>query len=144
MSEPQSSAMITSSAPPRFPEMQEALFREVLCVLHRQGLPFAISGAFALHQCTGIWRQTKDLDIFLKSEDASLALCALREDGFACEVPDPVWLAKAHRGDFFVDLITGMSNAVITVDDSWIERAIPAVILGLRTRVLAPEELLAS
>ena len=49
-----------------------------------------------------------------------------------------------HRDDYFVDLITGMSNAVITLDPSWIERAHPATIVGVKTKVLAPEELLAS
>jgi hypothetical protein len=37
-----------------------------------------------------------------------------------------------------------MSNAVITVDPSWIERAHPATIVGVKTKVLVPEELLAS
>jgi hypothetical protein len=55
-----------------------------------------------------------------------------------------VWLAKAHRDGFFVDLITGMSNGVIVVDDSWIQRAQPAVVHAVQTRVLAPEELVAS
>lgn len=43
-----------------------------------------------------------------------------------------------------MDLITGMSNAVLTVQDSWIDRAKPAVIEGIPSRVLAAEELLAS
>ncbi len=59
-------------------------------------------------------------------------------------IKDPVWLAKASRDGFFVDLITGMSNGLITVEDSWIERACPAVVYGVKTRVLAPEELVAS
>jgi hypothetical protein len=37
-----------------------------------------------------------------------------------------------------------MSNGVIVVEDSWIERASPAVVHGVKTRVLAPEELVAS
>jgi hypothetical protein len=37
-----------------------------------------------------------------------------------------------------------MSNAVIVVDDSWIERARPVVVHGVETRVLGPEELVAS
>ena len=37
-----------------------------------------------------------------------------------------------------------MSNAVIVVEDSWIERANPAVIYDVSTRVLAGEELIAS
>jgi len=61
-----------------------------------------------------------------------------------CEITDPVWLSKAWRDGYFVDLITGMSNGLITVQDSWIERARPAVIYDVETRVLAPEELVAS
>lgn len=37
-----------------------------------------------------------------------------------------------------------MSNGVLVVQDSWIKRAHPAVIYGVTTRVLAPEELVAS
>jgi hypothetical protein len=37
-----------------------------------------------------------------------------------------------------------MSNAVITVDASWIEHSQPSTILGVSTRLLAPEELVAS
>jgi hypothetical protein len=68
----------------------------------------------------------------------------LREAGFKCETCDPIWLFKAHHNGFFVDLITGMSNATIVVEDSWIERAKPAIVHTVQTRVLAAEELLAS
>jgi hypothetical protein len=112
--------------------------------LNDAGVPYVVSGAFALQQHTGIWRNTKDLDLFLTSDAVPEALRHLREQGFETEVRDPVWLAKAHRDGYFVDLITGMSNAVITVDQSWIDRSSPCVVLGVRTRVLAPEELIAS
>jgi hypothetical protein len=97
-----------------------------------------------LRHHTGICRFTKDLDVFLTAENVSRALSLLTERGFHCEVCDPVWLAKAHRDGFFVDLITGMSNGVIVVEDSWIQRAQPAVVHEVQTRVLAPEELVAS
>jgi hypothetical protein len=135
---------VTSSIPHHLPEKQESLFREVLSVLEEKGIPYAVSGAFALRQHTGISRFTKDLDVFLSATQVPMALACLCERGFVCEVCDPVWLAKAHRDEFFVDLITGMSNAAITVDPSWIERAHPATIVGVETRVLAPEELVAS
>lgn len=64
--------------------------------------------------------------------------------GFECEVADPVWLAKAHRGDFFVDLITGMSTGVISVNQSWVDRGTRSELFGVPVRVLAPEELIAS
>lgn len=135
---------ITSSAAPSFPIEQEVLFRDLLELLEKMSIRYAVAGAFALRQHTGICRDTKDLDVFLSTEAASLALCQLEKQGFECEVRDPVWLAKAHRDGYFVDLITGMSNGLIHVDGSWIERAHPATIAGVASRVLAPEELLAS
>ena len=134
----------TSSHPQVIPEEQQLLFREVLTLLEKEKVPFAVAGAFALRQHTGISRDTKDLDLFLTAPSAAKALKVLEREGFECEECDPVWLYKAHRHEFFVDLITGMSNAVIVVDDSWIERAKPAVIYDVTTRVLAGEELIAS
>ncbi len=95
---------VTSSVPLRLPEEQEALFRQVLTLFEKERLPYAVSGAFALQQHTGICRFTKDLDVFLTPQDISAALKHLREHGFECEICDPVWLAKAHRDDYFVDL----------------------------------------
>jgi len=134
----------TSSGPLDIPEKQETLFREVLTLLEQKRISYAVAGAFALREHTGICRDTKDLDIFLTPENAVLALHHLREDGFQCEVRDPVWLFKAHRDAFYVDLITGMSNAAIVVDDRWIKRARPALIHSVQTRVLAAEELVGS
>ncbi len=134
----------TSSLPSDAPEEQIGLFRDVLKALERRGVPYAVSGAVALRQHTGICRQTKDLDLFVTPLNREPALDCLRESGMECETTDPVWLAKAKRGQYFVDLITGMSNGVIMVEDSWIERAHPAVVHGVTTRVLAPEELVAS
>ncbi len=135
---------VSSATPPDFPEAQCALFREVLQCLNQHRVDYAVSGAFALHAHTGIWRDTKDLDLFLCDEDVSAALGYLQQAGFDCEVRDPVWLAKAVRDEFFVDLITGMSNGVIVVDRSWIERSKPLQVMGEPSRVLGAEELIAS
>jgi hypothetical protein len=107
-------------------------------------VPYAVSGAFALRHHTGICRSTKDLDLFVTASNCHGALGCLEQAGVECDVQDPVWLAKARRDGYFVDFITGMSNGLITVEDSWIERARPAVVYGVETRVLAPEELVAS
>ena len=135
---------VTSSVPAELPEKQEAMAREVLTLLEQSRTPYAVAGAFALLHHTGVCRATKDLDIFLTSDSSPNVLRYLRKQGFDCEVCDPVWLAKAHRDDYFVDLITGMSNAAISVEESWIRRAQPAQVLGVQTRVLAREELLVS
>jgi hypothetical protein len=130
--------------PSEVPGEQVKLFRDVLEALERDRVPYAVSGAFALRQHTGICRFTKDLDLFVTPSTCASALACLRNAGLECTVTDPVWLAKACRGEYFVDLITGMSNGSITVEDSWIARARPAVVHGIETRVLAPEELVAS
>lgn len=135
---------VSSSRPPSFPAEQESLFREVIQLMEREQVPVIISGAFALHEHTGIWRDTKDLDFFLPAQEVGRALKVLERDGFETQVLDPVWLAKAHRGDYFVDLITGMSNAVVRVDYCWVRRATRSEVFGLSARVLAPEELIAS
>jgi Nucleotidyl transferase of unknown function (DUF2204) len=135
---------ISSSKPPEFAPEQEQLFREVLTLLNQRGVPYVVSGAFALREHTGICRDTKDLDVFLPAEEVEKAMRALQEGGFECEVTDAVWLAKAHRGDFFVDLITGMSTGTVTVDPSWIDRGSPSVLFGVPVKMLAPEELIAS
>ncbi len=134
----------TSSSPLKIPREQQLLFREILTLFERKGVPYAVGGAFALQQHTGICRDTKDLDLFLTSESVFSAMKLLRAEGFECETCDPIWLHKAHRDNFFVDLITGMSNAAIVVETSWIDRAPGAVIHGVRTRVLSAEDLLAS
>src|SRR6516225_9202870 len=142
--EPQTPGVVSSSQAPRFAAEQESLFCEVIQLLEQNQVRFAVSGAFALHEYTGIWRDTKDLDLFLQAEEAARALQHLRSANFHTEVADPVWLAKAWRDGFFVDLITGMSNAVVCVDPSWIRRALRTNIFGASVRVLQPEELIAS
>jgi len=135
---------VSSSRPPVFAAEQESLFREVIGLFSRNKIQFAISGAFALHEHTGIWRDTKDLDFFLPAQEASRGLELLERAGLSTEISDPVWLAKAWRNGYFVDLIAGMSNAVIRVDYCWIQRASLSQVLGLPVRVLGPEELIAS
>ncbi len=135
---------VSSSRPPDFAPEQVKLFRAVLQHLNQKRVPYVVSGAAALRLHTGISRNTKDLDLFLCHEHMHAALQSLQEEGFETDMTDPVWLAKAHRGEYYVDLITGMSNAVILVDSSWIERGIPCDQFGIPVKVLAREELIAS
>lgn len=119
-------------------------YRDVMQAMHAAHIPCAVGGAFALHKHTGIWRTTKDLDLVLEADAVPAALQELRKAGFATSIHDPVWLAKATRGDYFVDLITGMGNAALLVDAEWIRRSIPEQVLGVPCRVLAAEEMIAS
>jgi hypothetical protein len=140
---PESSSLTSATEIPLPPEAV-TLYREVLLAMNEHGVPYAVAGAFALQKYTGICRITKDLDLFMKAEDIPASLAFLQEHDFRCETPDPVWLSKAHRGEYFVDLISGMSNAAIVVDDSWMQRARPATVAGVASRVISAEDLIAS
>jgi hypothetical protein len=135
---------VCSSEPPTFSPEQQQLFHEVLTFMNDKGIPYVVSGTFALHEHTGIWRQTKDLDLFVTPGNMRRALQLFREAGYDTWVKDPVWLGKVMRSNYYVDLITGMSNAVIQVDQRWIDRGVPSEVLGVPAKVLGAEELMAS
>ncbi len=135
---------VSSSTPPDLvPEALEC-YRGILEALGQARIPYAVAGAFALHKHTGIWRNTKDLDVVLEAKSVPRALSRLERIGFKTHIEDPVWLAKAARGEYFVDLITALGNAVLIVDRSWLDRAEPYTILDVSCPVLAAEEIIAS
>ncbi|MGC2635561.1 MAG: nucleotidyltransferase [Acidobacteriaceae bacterium] len=135
---------VTSSAEPTWSAEAHDCYRSVLETLTRERVPCAVGGAFALHEHTGIWRTTKDLDLLMEAKTVPPALALLREAGFETWIKDPIWLAKAMRGDYFVDFISGVGNATLPVESSWIERALPGQVLGVPCRILAVEEMIAS
>jgi hypothetical protein len=135
---------VTSSNEPDWAPEARACYRDALETLLEAKIDFVVGGAFAVHTHTGIWRTTKDLDLLLPASELPAALEPLRRSGFETTVKDPVWLAKATRGEYFVDLITGIGNASMIIDSTWIERSTPEVVLGIPCRVMAVEELIAS
>lgn len=144
MAKDETSLPVSTSTPPEFlPEALEC-YRGVLQCLAKAHVPFAVAGAFAFHRHTGIWRTTKDLDLFLEPKSVALALEHLQQIGFETQIEDSIWLAKAFRGEHFVDLITGLGNAVLIVDSPWIDRALPHKIFNVPCRVVAAEEAIAS
>jgi hypothetical protein len=135
---------ITSSVEPAWAAEAQECYRDVLQIVCEANIPYAIGGAFAFHTHTGIWRWTKDLDLFMVSGAVPRALHGLRTGGFETHIEDPVWLAKARRGEYYIDLITGMGNGCLMVETSWIERSLRGSILGIECNVLRAEELIAS
>lgn len=106
------------------------------------GVPFLVAGAYAFHAYTGIFRDTKDLDVMLIERDVPAALRALEGVGFRTELLDARWIAKAYLGESFVDLIFSSSNGLAVVDERWFEHAREAVILGHRCAVAPVEEII--
>lgn len=123
---------------------QAEVLAEALRLLEAAGVRVLLAGAFAHHAYTGVWRDTKDLDFFVRREDVGAALDALSAAGFETELRHPVWLAKAWRGEYLLDFIFANSNGKLLVDETWFERSRPIELGGLRARVISLEDLIAS
>ena len=118
------------------------VYVDALSALRQGGVEFLIGGAHALAPYTGVVRDTKDLDVFLRKEDCEPALAVLGEAGFATELTFPHWLGKAYAGDRFIDLIFGSGNGVAIVDDLWFAHARPGQVLGVPVRLCPAEEMI--
>jgi hypothetical protein len=126
------------------PEDARQVYRLALETLNQASLPYVIAGAFAIYEHTGIYRQTKDLDLFFEPKDLLPAAYALRDAGFDLRLEEPHWLAKAYgsAGDAFVDLIFGMGNGVAFIDGVWHAFARPGTLAGTPVMIAPAEELL--
>src|SRR3990172_2775707 len=72
---------------------------DALRSLNGERVRYLVAGAYAFFEYTGIFRDTKDLDVVLRRQDLDHALGALERAGFRTELLDPVWIAKGYRGD---------------------------------------------
>jgi hypothetical protein len=119
-----------------------AFYVRVMTKLQDAGVPFLVGGAFALARFTGIERNTKDFDIFVRRDDLERAFAALNDETCRTELTFPHWLGKAICGHDFVDIIFSSGNAIAHVDDEWFEHAPEENVLGMRVPVSPPEELI--
>jgi Aminoglycoside-2''-adenylyltransferase len=117
-------------------------YRSVIKTLNRSGIPYLIGGAYAFAYYTGIARHTKDIDIFVRAEDAESTLGALATAGCETEMTFPHWLGKAFRGDDFCDVIFSSGNGVARVDDLWFTHAVSAHVFGESVRLIPAEEMI--
>ena len=101
------------------PPEAEAFYSEVLQLMAQSGIPFLVSGTYALASYTGIDRPTKDVDVFAKAGDALKMLHYFKEHGFDVEIVDERWLSRITRGELFVDIITNMPTVTTHVTDEW-------------------------
>jgi hypothetical protein len=95
-----------------------------------------------MREYAGIFRDTKDLDVFCRPADVRRILRVLGRAGYRTEVTDPVWLAKAFHGDHFVDVIFCSGNCLCGVDDTWFRHARDVRLFGYEVRLIPPEELI--
>ena len=81
------------------------LHRRSVVALHDADVPFLIGGAYVVEVYTGVSRQTKDFDLYLRPQHVDSAIQALKRVGYKTKKTFPHWLAKAERGRDCVDLI---------------------------------------
>ena len=117
-------------------------YRRTLHVLSDAQVPFLVGGSHAFLHYTGIARDTKDLDLFVRYEDLQAALGALRQAGYRTERTFTHWLAKAFQGDDFVDLVFSSGNGVARIDDGWFDHSVESQVLGMPVRLAPAEELI--
>jgi hypothetical protein len=115
-------------------------YYRTLVALTEAKIPFLLGGAYALQRYTGIARDTKDLDLFVRPEDCRRALAALAANGCQTELTFSHWLGKAYCGEYFADLIFSSGNGVARVDDQWFEHAADDEMLGVPVKLCPVEE----
>ncbi|GEJ58631.1 hypothetical protein [Anaeromyxobacter diazotrophicus] len=115
---------------------------DAIAALNEAEVPFLVAGAYAFFEYTGIFRDTKDLDVFLRRRDLEDSFVALERAGFRTELLDPGWLGKGYRGEWFVDVIFSSGNGVAVVDDLWFEHARPGEVMGHPVLLAPPEEMI--
>ena len=126
------------------PPAAEAFYSEVLQLMAKSGIPFLVSGTYALASYTGIDRPTKDVDVFAKAGDALKMLHYFKEHDFDVEIVDERWLYRVTRGDLFVDIITNMPTVTTHVTHEWFVNAPETELFGAKVRLVPPTQFILS
>src|SRR3954451_3377009 len=122
------------------PPAAEAFYSEVLQLMAQSGIPFLVSGTYALASYNGIDRPTKDVDVFAKAGDALKMLSYFKEHGFDVEIVDERWLYRIKPGEVFVDIITNMPTVTPHETDEWFRGAPEASLFGAKVKLMPPTQ----
>ena len=117
-------------------------YRRVIRLLNDAGVRYLVGGAYALGRYTGIQRDTKDFDIFIKRADYDTVMALLGGAQCRTELTFPHWLGKAVCGDLYVDVIFSSGNGIATVDEEWFDHALQGIVLGLPVLLNPAEEMI--
>ena len=119
-------------------ETYRAVLEEVIRAVEDEGLPYLAIGGLAT-AVFGRPRPTKDIDLFVKPEDAERCVKTLEKAGFTTEDPKEDWLLKAYKNDVLVDVIFRIHNSIY-LDEDMLARAQRHELKGTRVRVVPPED----
>jgi hypothetical protein len=123
-------------------DLSQAFYVRVMTRLTEAGVPFLVGGAFALARFTGLERNTKDFDVFVRREHYGKVEKALEAAGVATELTFPHWLGKASCEHGCLDVIFSSGNGLAQVDDAWFQHAAVGSVLGVQSRICPPEEMI--
>lgn len=110
--------------------------------LNHHQIQYLVGGAFAYRKYTGIYRDTKDIDIFCKHEEYEKVLKLFAQQGYRYEVTDVRWIAKVFNNEEFADIIFSNPNNICLVDDSWFDHAEKDSLFDMPVMFLSPEEMI--
>jgi hypothetical protein len=110
--------------------------------LNVAGLPYLVGGGYALDHYTGVKRDTKDFDIFVRRADYDGIMEVLSQQGYHTELTFPHWLGKATGSFGYVDVIFNSGNGVACVDDGWFQYATAGVVFGSTVKLCPIEEMI--
>jgi len=122
-------------------EVAQNFYGAALKSLNESGIPYLVGGAFAINHFTGIFRDTKDLDIFCRPTDYEKILRRMMGDKYEIEVHDVRWLAKVFHEGFFIDIIFSSVNNICRVDDVWFENAVAGEVYNVPVKYVSAEEM---
>ena len=126
------------------PPEAEAFYAESLKLLTESGIPFLLSGTYAVTAYTAIVRPTKDLDVFCTAGDFPKILAFFQARGYRTDVEDERWIAKVWCDHHFFDVIFAMSNGTAPITDAWFTDNPTIEVYGAPARITPPTELIVS
>jgi hypothetical protein len=124
------------------PERERRVYQEALTALNAAGVPYIVSGLYAVYEYTGIYRETKDLDLFFEPGRVVQGAEVLKAAGFETRLEQVHWLGKAFKDGVQVDLIYGIGNGLFLIDEGWYRHSRPGLLAATPVRIAPPEELI--
>lgn len=127
------------------PEEQWAVFSAGTSALEAARIPYLLHGALAMATYTGHWRNTKDVDVVVRTADHQRAMGALRaagfDDYFEQQAYDRSWIFRGFKDGVLFDVIWELPNHRVHIDEAWFEHARPLWLRGGLFATVPAEEL---
>ncbi len=112
---------------------------EAVEAVDSEDLPYVLMGGM-VSRAAGRPRDTHDIDLLVRPDDAHAVLRCLESAGFATQQPEPEWLFKAVKDGVLVDVLFRASGDVL-LDDDMVARGAVRDFAGHQARVMAVEDL---